>query len=417
MRTRTSYYGTAGASPPYSDGDIYNVINNNQVNNLNYAMKLVNDSLRYLTTRYFWNEESITMDTVAGVQFYPLPAQLEKLINVTVLIGNVLWQPYECSSRQMWDALNVIQFYQDYPYYYFIYGGQIGIWPTPTTSGEVITVNYKSRITDLTMDDVTDVNTGYTLALTNGSTAVLATGSGTAPFVAWMANKVNSGVALGQVTGLVTGTTVYYSDLGDTEVDIQTGTEISFTDVGGYTGITAGTTPYWLGNTTTSQTSIYSDQARTNIVTLSGSGTALFQVYYDEIAQPAGSGSQLRIPFTSSNATCGDNQWYPIATVVNGTTAYLSQPYQGQTVSGASFTIGQTPLLIEDYQDLPLYRMGSIYYTVRTPDAQKAQAFTALYNEGFERLDNQFSNKSTNISLSDLNQPMVNPNLYVPKIT
>lgn len=406
MRTTSSYLN-----------DLPRVLNNNNSDNIAWGLELVNDSLRYLTTRYFWNEESVSLQTQENVQFYPLPAQLEKLINVTVLIGNVLWQPNECSSRQYWDALNVIQFYQDYPYYFFIYGGQIGLWPTPTTTGDIITINYKSRIVDLTMPDVTDTTSGYTLSLVNGSTTLLATGSGTAPFVGWMAQSVNSGASLGEITGLSTGTTVFYTDLGDTQTNIQNGTEINFTNIGSYTGITAGTTPYYLGRVTPTTFSLYHDQLLTSIVTLSGSGTATFQVFYTEVADAAGSNSMIRIPFTSSNSTCGDNQWYPINTIVSGTTAYLSMPYQGPTVSGAPFTIGQTPLLIEDYQDLPLYRAAYIYYSTRIPDPAKAGLYKQMYDDGFNKLDDQFSNKSTSVVLSDMNAPMINPNLYVPKIT
>ncbi len=406
MRTYSSYVT-----------DLARVFNNNNADNLSWGMELVNDSLRYLTTRYFWNEESVSFPTKQNVQFYPLPAQLEKFINITVLIGNVLWQPVECSSRQFWDALNVIQFYQDFPYYFYIYGGQVGLWPTPTTAGSIITINYKSRIVDLVMADVTDTGTGYKMSLVNGSTTLLATGSGTAPFVSWMAQSQNSGASLGKITSLSTGTTAFYTDLGSTQTNITNGTQINFTNVGSYTGITAGTTPYYLGRVTPTTFSLYTDPALSSIVTLSGSGTATFQVFYTEIANPAGSSSAIKIPFSSSNATCGDNQWYPIDTIVSGTTAYLSMPYQGQTVTGASFTIGQVPLLIEDYQDLPLYRAAYIYYTTRIPDPNKAAQYQKLYDDGFTKLDDTFSNKSTSVVLSDMNQPVINPNLYVPKIT
>ena len=314
MKTYTSYYGTSGASPAYSDGDIARIINNTQSDNLTWGMEMVNDSLRYLTTRYFWNEKSVTLLTVANQQFYNLPAQLKKVINVTVTIGTVLWQPRECSSRQFWDALNVIQFQQEFPYYYFIYGNQIGIWPTPSNAGDTITINYKARIVDLSMADVTSTSTGNTVTVTNGTTTVIATTAGTATtFSNWM------------------------------ELD----------------------------------------------------------------------NTYLRVPYSSG----GDEQWYPIETVSSGTTAYLSMPYSGSTVSGASFTIGQTPLLIEDYQDLPLYRMGYLYYTTRFPDVNRATLYKGLYDEGFARLDDEFSNKSTNVVLSDQDQPLVNPNLYAPKIT
>ncbi len=414
MRTYNSYYGLSTDSPPYSTGDIYNIINNSNASNVSYFMRLVNDALRYLTVRYFWNEESLTLTTVSGQQFYNLPAQLDKFINITVLIGNVLWQPHECSSRQFWDALNVIQFYQDYPYYYFIYSGQVGLWPTPTSSGDVITINYKSRIVDLTMPDVTNTTSGQTISAQNGSNKVTTSGS---VFVNWMAQSVNSGAVLGEITGLVSGTTAYYSNLGDTQVTIEDGTEVNFTDVGGYTGITAGTTPYYVGNVTTTTFSLYTDQGLSNIVTLSGSGTAKFQVFFSETANPAGSSTMLQIPFSSSNSTSGDNQWYPISQVISGTTAYLSQAYQGQTVSGANFTIGQVPLLMEDYQDLPLYRAAMIYYTSRVPDANRATIYKNLYDEGIRKLDDMFTNKSSSVVLSDMDQPMVNPNLYIPKIS
>ncbi len=407
MRTYSSYVT-----------DIPRFIQNSDSDNISWGMEVINDHLRYLTTRYFWNEESVSFATKANVQFYPLPAQLNKVVNCTVLIGNVLWQPRECSSRQLWDALNVIQFYQDYPYYYFIWDGQIGLWPTPTTSGDVVTINYKSRIVDLTMADVTDTNTGYTLSATNGSTTLIATGSGTTPFVNWMAQKVSRVVNLGTMTGFLTGgTTVTYSSAGDTQYNFETGTPLTFTDIASYSGITAGTTIYYAGNVTGTTFAIYTDVARSNIVTVSGSGNATFTTYASENSALAGSLTMLRIPFTSSNSTSGDNQWYPISSVSSGTTAFLTMPYQGQTVSGASFTIGQVPLLIEGYQDLPLYRMAYVYYTTRYPDPTKAQLYEKLYQEGFNKLDAEFSNKSTNVVLSNEDQPLVNPNLFVPKVS
>lgn len=300
MKTWTSYIN-----------DIPRIINNSSSDNLTWAEEQVNDAMRYLTTRYFWNETSYNTTVVSGQQFYNLPSDIDKMINAYVTIGAVRWQMAECSSRRMWDALNVIQFNQEFPYYYFIYDGTIGIWPTPTNNTDTLTINYKHRIVDLSMVDVTDTTQGTTINVTNGTTTILASA----------------------------GTTIFYN---------------------------------WMAG--------YAD---------------------------------LRIPFTNTS-TSGDNVWYPIATVQSGTTAFLKTPYMGASVTGASFTIGQVPLLWETYQDLPLYRMAYIYYTTRFPDPSKAQLYQGLYDRGLAQLDAQFANKSTNVVLSDENVALVNPNLYTP---
>ena len=89
MKTYTSYLN-----------DVARIMNNSLVDNTSWGMELVNDSIRYLTTRYYFNERTYTVPngTVAQTQFYNLPPQVKKLINVTINIGGVLWQPKECPS-------------------------------------------------------------------------------------------------------------------------------------------------------------------------------------------------------------------------------------------------------------------------------------------------------------------------------
>ena len=293
--------------------DIPRIIMNSDSDNSTWAMEIVNETLRYLTTRYYFNERTYTDTTVSQQQYYNLPPQIKKLINITVHIGGVLWQPLECPSRQKWDYLNVIPtYYQDYPSYYFIYDGQVGLWNIPASSGNTITMNYKTRIIDLSMADVTDASSSQTMSATNASTTITASGS---VFLNWMA------------------------------------------------------------------------------------------------------GQWIRIPFSSSDSTSGDNEWYQIDSITNSTTAVLKNNYTGASVSGAAFTIGQTPLLPEDYQDLPLYRMGIIYYTTRFPDPARAQLYQGLYDRGAAALDEEYGSKSTGIVLNDVDMDMVNPNLYARSLT
>lgn len=300
MRTTTSYLNT-GATP--NTGDIPRIINNTLTDNMTWGLEELNQSLRYLTTKFYFNERSYTTTTIANQQFYNLPSQIKKLINVTVSVGSTLWQPKECPSREYWDYLNTITFQQDYPSFFFVFNGQVGLWPIPASSSNTITMNYKTRIIDLSMQDVTG-----TCNITTNSTTV--TAAAATPFLNWMA------------------------------------------------------------------------------------------------------GQWIRIPHSSTNATNGDNQWYQIDSVTSSTVLVLKNKYTGTTVTAANFTIGEVPILPEDYQDLPLYRMAYLYYTTRFPDATRAKLYQDLYDRGYTDLNDEFGSKTTSIVLPDSSMPIWNPNLY-----
>jgi hypothetical protein len=285
--------------------DIARIINNTLPDNLTWANEMINDTTRYLVSKYYFNERTYTVPngTGSGTQFYNLPPQVKKLINVTVLVGNVLRQPKECSSREQWDYLNTVQFNQDYPSFFFVYNGQMGLFPIPSSSGNVLKMNYKTRIPELSMSDVT----GTCTIITNTTTVTASAGT---PFLNWMA------------------------------------------------------------------------------------------------------GNWIKVATSSTNATNGDGQWYQIDSVTNSTTLILKNAYTGATVTGGSFTIGEVSLLPEDYQDLPLYRMGIIYYTTRFPDAERAAQYQKLYDTGFAALDEEYGAKTTSVVLSDTIGITENMNLY-----
>lgn len=115
--------------------------------------------------------------SIGGVQFYPFPPNYSKLKDITITVGVLKWTLTEIRTREEWDNLNVFPYYASIPSKYFVYpggdkGGQIGIWPIPSTTGNVITYNYKFRVPDLSIEDYT---TPGTVAVANGSTAVVGT--------------------------------------------------------------------------------------------------------------------------------------------------------------------------------------------------------------------------------------------------
>lgn len=286
---------------------------NTTTTNLDLGSQLVNDSLRYLTGKFYFNERSYTTTTVTNQQFYYLPPQVKRLIDVTVTIGTVRWLTKPAPNREYWDSLNTIQFYQDYPLFHFVFdGNKVGIWPTPASNGNTITMNYQIRTTDLSMADVTNVTTSQTVSATLDSKTVTASGS---VFKSWMA------------------------------------------------------------------------------------------------------GNWIQLSPSSTDASNGDNKWYQIASITSGTSLELDNPYTGSTVTGASFTIGEMPILAEDYQDLALYRALWIYYTSIVPDKNRADFYKKMYDEGYVMLNEEYGQKVTSPVLLDTDAPIYNPNLFVSNQT
>ena len=282
---------------------------------MTWGIEQINDANRYLVNKYYLNEKTYIVPggTVAQQQFYNLPSDIKKLITVTVTIGSVVWQPKECPTWQDWNALNVQTFYNDFPLYFFVNANKtVGIWPTPSSNSNVITFAYHSRLTDLSMADVTQATNSTTVAITTNTTTVTASGN---TFLNWMV------------------------------------------------------------------------------------------------------GQWIRVPFSSTNSTSGDNNWYQIASVTNATTLVLSNPYSGTSITGASFTIGQVSPLPEDYQDLPLFRMGMVYYSTRLMDSTRYGLYKGLYETGESKLNDEFGSKTSNIILTDVPLPIMNPNLFQQNLT
>lgn len=152
--------------------------NNSATVNTTLGLQLMNDSIRRIAAERDWDfmQKAVTASTVASQQFYNLPYDYHQLIDVTVLTGTNRYVPVEVPNREAWDLLNQQSSYtSDIPQYYFIFNGQIGFWPTPSSNGSSnITYNYLRRIIDLSVEDYT---TGTISQATNGSTTI--TGSGT----------------------------------------------------------------------------------------------------------------------------------------------------------------------------------------------------------------------------------------------
>lgn len=111
-----------------------------------------------------------TAITSLGFQYYTIPANISKITNDTITVGQQVFSPRFLQTRAEWDLINFLPYNSDIPSYCFIYGNQLGIFPIPSTTGNTLSFNYKARVPDLSIADVT---TPGTVTLTAGSTAVV----------------------------------------------------------------------------------------------------------------------------------------------------------------------------------------------------------------------------------------------------
>ena len=250
-----------------------------------------------------------TAITTIGVQSYPIPANISKIKNNTITVGQLVYTPAPVQSIQEWTMLNALPYTSDIPNYFYIYNNQVNFWPIPSTSGNIISFNYKARVPDLSFADY--------------STGTL------------------SSIAVGD--NQITGSSTTWNTVGTYPLN----TDLSF-----------------------------------------------FNLY-------------LRITPPS-----GDGIWYPIARFLSDTSVLLATPIQNApSATAATYTIGQLPLLAEDFHDMLVYGALMVYFSSVKNDDKQYTKFKDLYNTRLELLKDYAGTKSVNVDLGAQEVPR-NPNLY-----
>lgn len=242
-----------------------------------------------------------------GFQAYNIPANISKIKNDTINVGQLRFVPAPIQTRGEWDLINFLPYNSDIPNYYFIYNGQLLIWPIPSTTGNIITFNYKARVPDL---NIADYSTGTLSGIVAGSTSI--------------------------------------------------------------TGV---------GTTWSSVAPLNTDLSYLNI--------------------------QIRITPPS-----GDGIWYPVSMFTSDTTLVLGVPIViAPSATATAYTIGQLPLLSEDFHDMLVYGAMMTYNSSVKKDAEQFKLFEVMYKERLALLEDYAGTKSVNVDLGA--QPLLtNPNLF-----
>lgn len=250
-----------------------------------------------------------TTITLAGVQFYPLPANVSKVKNGTITVGQLVYSPAPVQSIQEWTKLNALPYNSAIPAYFYIYNNQIGFWPIPSSTGNIITLNCQIEISDMTYSDYS--------------------------------------------TGTITGMTVNSSAI-------------------------TGSTTSW---NTTGKFPLNVDLTFSNL-------------------------------FLVVNPPQGDGLYYQIQSFQSDTTLTLLKPVvNSPNVTGATYTIGQYPLLSPDFQDTIVYGALRVYFSSIVKDADKYTLYNNLFQERLDLMKFYLGTKQVNVDLSDT-PSQYNPNLY-----
>lgn len=196
----------------------------------------MNDAIRNINSVRDWPHlyRTATDTTVASTQSYALPGEAEKLQYVTMTVGTTVYTPREIEDRQMWEALNQSTSQtSSVPEFYFVFNSKVYFYPTPAASSNTITFYYKKAQKDLS---ITDYTTGTITTATQGSTAIV--GSGTS----WTAKMAGRYIRITDSDTANTGDGFWYEIA-------SSGSATTLTLVREYAGtsIAAGSAAYTIG--------------------------------------------------------------------------------------------------------------------------------------------------------------------------
>lgn len=118
------------------------------------------------------NQDTLTAETEANIQYYYYPVGTVSIDAVTLEIGDYKYPLNPIYDQKSWDLLNAIPFQPTtFPQFFFPRQRDFGLWPIPSDDDWTITFNRFYRDRNMLVDDYTD----GTVSMTAGSTTVTGT--------------------------------------------------------------------------------------------------------------------------------------------------------------------------------------------------------------------------------------------------
>ena len=104
-----------------------------------------------------------------------------------------------------------------------------------------------------------------------------------------------------------------------------------------------------------------------------------------------------------------DGIWYRIQTYASAISISLEKTYEGTTTAGASYTIGEIPIVPDGFQDLLVYKPLEHYFMM-TGEEKRSTFYKNLYDMGIRDLKSRFLSRSSNQVFTQSNKQVINPN-------
>lgn len=203
--------------------------------NLTQGDQWMNDFYTRLLAKRDWPflHRLRTMTTVASTTFGNLPYDVDQVESIFVTVGTTRYNPKPAPSRKFWDELHYSVQTSDTPQWWFVYDGQLGLWPRPATAGNTISLNCKIKVRDL---NIADYTTGTIVTATNGDETI--TGSGSS----WTAQMTGLSMRITYSTTANTGDGLWYEISS-----VASATSLELVRKYGGTSIAAGSAAYTMG--------------------------------------------------------------------------------------------------------------------------------------------------------------------------
>jgi len=105
-----------------------------------------------------------------------------------------------------------------------------------------------------------------------------------------------------------------------------------------------------------------------------------------------------------------DARWYEIASFTDSDTFELKKSFEGTTASSLAYTIGEMPLIPEEYHSLLWYQPVAQYWMMKK-ELQTSSYFQGLYDAGKQQFFNAYSKRTR----GQLLRPMTRRRVGVPR--
>jgi len=380
MLTLTQLVGTTSTTSPTTYGNAFTTLaNNNSANAVTVGKALVNAQHRYLIEKYFDNERTFAMDII-GASTITFTGSLA--IGATSATLSVAWALPTCTQFINFSSgdQRLAQFVKNSTAVTW----NAGLAKTATTAAKTVGVrdypipNNISKIKDATITVGQLVFTPKPVQTRTEWDYI-----NTLPYTSDIPQYYfiwNGTLGIGPIPSTANNvlTFNYKTKVPDlTFADYSTGT-VSAMAVGGYS--ITGTSTSW------SATGAY--PLNTDITFLN---------------------LNLRV-----DPPYGDGLWYPIQSFQSDTALTLAVPVVNapNITASSTYTIGQLPILQEDYADTMVYGALTIYYSTIVKDSERFEMFSKLYEERLGLMADYLGTKSVSIDLEDTVQ-LQNPNLFI----